>query len=141
MVRVVLGLLKGGAVGALIGWGALKLGIGAGAAAVACYALIGGLAGIIAGKPPWKQDTFWTSALKGLFGLVVGIALYFGARRLLGGTHAAFTTAWGIPDRPLVEVPLLLGPIIGAAWGIFVEIDDSVGGGDKAAAKAKPKAG
>jgi len=39
-------------------------------------------------------------------------------------------------------VPLLLGPIIGAVWGIFVEIDDSVGGADKdKAAKAKPKAG
>lgn len=131
MVRVVLGLLKGGAVGALVGWGALKLGVVGGAAAVACYGLIGGLAGIVAGKAPWRQETFWTPALKGLFGFAVGIALYFGARKLMGNLHAGFAASWGVPDRPVIELPVLLGPVVGALWGIFVEVDDSVGGSDK----------
>jgi hypothetical protein len=144
MGRVILGLLKGGLVGAALGALAFKLGVAGGLGAIVTYVVIGGAVGLLCGRPPWRQDTFWTSALKGLFGLAVGGGLYFLTRKLLGGTHAAFTAALGAPDRPLVEVPLLLGPLIGAAWGIFVELDDSSGpenrAGNKAASKpaAKP---
>jgi hypothetical protein len=139
MVRVVLGLLKGALVGAALGWAALKLGVGGGAAAFLTYALIGGVAGMVCGKPPWRQDTFWTSALKGLFGVGVGIGLYLLGRKLLGGAHVALPAALGAPpDRSIAELPILLGPVIGAIWGTFVEVDD--GGGAKAAAdKSKPK--
>ncbi len=128
MGRVILGLLKGGAVGAAIGVGAFKLGIGGGVLAVAAYALVGGLVGILCGKPPWRQDTVWTTALKGIFGAVVGGLLYWGAGKLLGGTHVAFAAKLGVPDRPLVDLPVLIAPLIGAAWGAFVELDD---GGSK----------
>jgi hypothetical protein len=142
MVRVVLGLLKGGVVGAALGWAALKLGVGGGAAAFLTYALIGGVAGMVCGKPPWRQDTFWTSALKGLFGVGVGIGLYLLGRKLLGGAHVSLPAALGAPpDRSIAELPILLGPVIGAIWGTFVEVDD--GGGAKAAAdksKTKPTA-
>ena len=140
MGRVILGLLKGGVVGGLFGALALKLGVTGGAAAVVTYAIIGAAAGIVCGRPPWRQDTFWTSALKGLFGLAVGVGLNFLARKLLGGAHLAFTAKLGAPDQPLVDVPLVLGPVIGAVWGIFVEIDDSAGPDKGGAAKAKPKA-
>jgi hypothetical protein len=135
MGRVILGLLKGGVVGAALGALAFKLGVAGGLAAVVLYALVGGAAGLLCGRPPWRQDTFWTSALKGLFGLAVGGGLYFLARKLLGGAHASFTAALGAPDRPLVEVPLLLGPAIGAIWGIFVEVDDSAGPENRAGNK------
>ena len=126
-------------VGAALGWAALKLGVGGGAAAFLTYALIGGVAGMVCGKPPWRQDTLWTSALKGLFGVGVGIGLYLLGRKLLGGAHVALPAALGAPpDRSIAELPILLGPVIGAIWGTFVEVDD--GGGAKAAAdKSKPK--
>ena len=138
MVRVVLGLLKGAVVGAAFGWAALKLGVGGGAAAFLAYALIGGVVGMVCGKPPWRQDTFWTSALKGLFGVGVGIGLYLLSRKLLGGLHVSLPAALGAsPDRSIAELPILLGPVIGAIWGAFVEVDD--GGGVKAADKSKTK--
>lgn len=142
MLRVVLGLLKGAVVGAALGWAALKLGVGGGAAAFLTYALIGGVVGMVCGKPPWRQDTFWTSALKGLFGVGVGIGLYLLSRKLLGGAHISLPAALGAPpDRSIAELPILLGPLVGAIWGAFVEVDD--GGGAKASAdksKTKPVA-
>jgi hypothetical protein len=137
-MRVVLGLLKGAVVGGALGWAAFKLGIAGGAAAFATYAVIGGLVGMVCGKPPWRQDTFWTSALKGLFGLAVGAGLYWVGRKLLGGVHIALPAALGAPpDRSFAELPILLGPLVGALWGGFVEVDD---GGSAAADKNKPKA-
>jgi len=136
VMRAVLGLLKGALVGGALGWAALKLGVGGGVAAFLTYALIGGLVGMICGKPPWRQDTFWTSALKGLFGVAVGIGLYWGGSKLLGGVHVALPAGLGAPpDRSVAQLPILLGPLIGALWGAFVEIDD---GGN--ADKNKPKA-
>jgi hypothetical protein len=140
MGRVILGLLKGGVVGAAIGAGAFKLGITGGLLAVVTYAVIGGVAGMLCGRPPWRQDTVWTTALKGIFGAVVGGALYWGAGKLFGGTHLAFVSKLGVPgDRPLIDIPLLLGPVVGALWGIFVEIDDGGSAGkDGAVKKGEP---
>ena len=56
MGRVLLGLLKGGVVGALIGAGAFKLGIGGGVLGTVTYAVVGGLAGILCGRPPWRPS-------------------------------------------------------------------------------------
>jgi hypothetical protein len=143
MGRALLGLLKGGVIGALVGALALKLGVAGGPAAAVTYAVIGGLAGIVCGRPPWRQDTTWTSALKGLVGVGVGIGLYFLSRKLLGGAHLASASklVGAAADRPLVELPILLGPVVGALWGIFVEVDDSPGPAkspDKTADKKKP---
>jgi hypothetical protein len=138
MLRVVLGLLKGGVVGGALGWAALKLGVAGGAAAFATYALIGGLVGMVCGKPPWRQDTFWTSAIKGLVGIGVGIGLYLLGRKLLGGAHVSLPAALGAPpDSSIAELPILLGPLVGAIWGGIVEVDD--GGSAGAADKNKPQ--
>jgi hypothetical protein len=135
MLRVILGLLKGGVIGAAVGGLALQVGVGGGVVAVLTYAVIGGLVGILCGRPPWRQDTFWTSALKGIFGVGIGIGLYFLARKLVGGTHLSALTDLGLPDRPIGELPIVLGPVIGALWGIFVEVDDA-----GSAAKTDPAA-
>ena len=138
MLRVVLGLLKGAVVGGAIGWVALKLGVGGGAAAFATYAVIGALVGIVCGKPPWRQDTIWTPALKGIVGLGIGIGMYWLAGKVLGGVHIALPASLGVaPERSLAEVPLLLGPVIGAVWGLLIELDD----GGKAKAKDAGAAG
>ncbi|HZL20810.1 MAG TPA: hypothetical protein VFG23_23960, partial [Polyangia bacterium] len=120
-----------------VGVGAFKLGIAGGFLAVVAYALIGGLTGVVAGRPPWRQETVWTTALKGIFGALVGCGLYWAARKVLGGAHLAMVGRLGLPDRPLVELPALLGPLIGAVWGIFVEIDDGIGAKPAAAKPAR----
>jgi hypothetical protein len=140
MGRVIFGLLKGGIVGVAIGALALKLGVSGGISAVLIYAVIGAAAGVVCGRPPWRQDTFWTSLLKGIFGLLVGVGLYFLGHKLFGGAHAAFAAKLGVsPDAAIVDVPILFGPVIGAVWGMLVEIDDSVGSDSgKGNAPAKP---
>jgi hypothetical protein len=138
MGRVLFGLLKGGLVGALLGAGAFKLGIAGGFLGTVTYVLVGGLTGMLCGRPPWRQDTVWTTALKGIFGAVVGGALAWGAGKVLGGTHLALGGKLGLPDRPLVDLPVLLGPIIGAIWGAFVELDDG-GSSGKTDAQGKGK--
>jgi hypothetical protein len=127
MLRVFLGLIKGGIIGAAVGFGAWKLGLSTGALAFITLGLVGGLVGIFGGRPPWRQETIWTSVLKGAFGFLIGMALYWGARKLLGDMHLGFATGLGAPDRPIVELPFLLGPLLGILYGIFVEVDDSSG--------------
>ena len=82
----------------------------------------------------WRQETLFTPLLKGIFGFGIGALLYYGAHKLLGGAHLAFATGLGAPDKPLLEVPFLFGPLIGIIWGAFIEVDDSGSGKAKAAA-------
>ena len=106
MLRLVLGLLKGAVVGGALGFAALKLGVGGGAAAFVTYALIGGLVGMVCGKPPWRQDTFWTSALKGIGGLWSGRCCTGCGSKLLGGIHVSLPASLGAPpDRSIAELP------------------------------------
>lgn len=139
MGRLLLGIFKGGAIGAAVGWAALKVGVAGGFGAAVTYALIGGLVGLVCGKPIWRQETIWTSILKGLFGVAAGLGLNYLSHKLLGGMQVSFAASLGAPaDRALVDIPLLLGPLVGAIPGIFFEIDDAAG--STPAAPAKPKA-
>jgi hypothetical protein len=140
MLRVVLGLIKGGIIGAAVGFGAFRLGLAGGALGFIVYAAVGALVGVLGGRPPWRQETLWTSLIKGLFGLLVSMGLYWGARKLLGQTHLSFATGLGAPDQPLVDLPFLLAPIIGAIYGIFVEVDDA-GGSTSAPSAGAPSGG
>jgi hypothetical protein len=140
MFRLVLGILKGAVVGAAVGVGAWKLGLAGGALAFAAYGLVGALVGVVCGKPIWRQETLWTPLLKGIFGFAIGSGLYWGARKLFGGAHLAFASGFGAPDRPFVEIPYLVGPLIGLIYGAFVEVDDS-SGAKEAAAKSATKPG
>jgi len=127
MLRVVLGLLKGGLIGAAVGYGAFRLGISGGVLGYAMCGVVGALVGVLGGRPPWRQETFWTSILKSVFGLLVALGLCWVGHKFLGDFHLAFATGLGAPDKPLVDVPFLLGPAIGALYGIFVEVDDNTG--------------
>jgi len=91
------------------------------------------LVGLICGKPLWKQETIWTPILKALFGAGVGLGLSILGRKFLGSTFVSISAIPGALVHPLGEVPALLAPIVGAAYGIFVEFDD---GAD--AAKSNP---
>jgi hypothetical protein len=146
MMRLVLGILKGAIVGAVVGAGAWKVGLAGGALAFVVYGIVGALVGVVCGKPLWRQETLFTPLLKGIFGFAIGVGLFYGAHKLFGAAHLALATGFGAPDRPFIEVPFLVGPLIGLIYGAFVEVDDSTTGGSSAAggkggaAKATPPA-
>jgi hypothetical protein len=124
MLRVLLGILKGGVVGAAVGFAATKVGLGSGVAAWLVYGLIGFLVGIVCGKAIWRHDTLVTPLLKGIFGFLLGMGLYWLARKTLSGVPAPLTTPFFGPNDKIAAIPLLLGPAIGILYGIFVEVDD-----------------
>jgi hypothetical protein len=139
MLRVFLGILKGGVVGAAVGFAATRVGFGTGAAAWLVYGLIGFLVGIICGKAIWRHDTLVTPLLKGIFGVLLGMGLYWLAGKALGGMRLSLSGKLGMgisAETPVVSIPLLLGPVIGILYGIFVEVDD--GERKKAAEATKP---
>ena len=125
MLRVLLGIFKGAIVGGAIGYAATQLGVQAGPMAYATYAVVGFVVGLVCGKAVWRQETLWTPALKGLFGALVSMGLYWGATKVLGGVSPPFALE-GVfeADRPLIKIPLLLAPALAIVYGIFVEIDD-----------------
>lgn len=136
-MRLILGLIKGGLIGAALGYGAFRLGLGAGATGYLVYGAIGFAVGLLCGRPFWRQDTIWTSVVKGVFGLLVSMGLFWVAHRFLGGLRVPLPASLGVPeDRPLVGVPFVLGPAIGILYGIFVEVDD--GGSSAAPAGGSP---
>jgi phosphotransferase system glucose/maltose/N-acetylglucosamine-specific IIC component len=75
-MRVVSGLLKGGLIGFCVGALSWRIGM-TGLPGFVDYGLIGALVGILGGRPPWRQETIWTPLLKGIFGVVVGVGLYW----------------------------------------------------------------
>jgi hypothetical protein len=123
-MRVVSGLLKGGLIGLCVGALSWRIGM-TGLPGYIDYGIVGALVGILGGRPPWRQDTIWTPLLKGIFGIVIGIGLYWVAHKFLYGVRLDFAVKLGAPDKPIPDVPVVLGPMIGALWGILVELDDS----------------
>ncbi len=135
-MRVLLGLIKGGVLGAAVGFGAMKLGIGRGASGYLVYGVVGFLVGIVCGKAIWRQETLITPVLKGFFGCLIGISLYWVANKVLGGVTVPLPSALGLPDGPLLDLPVLFAPIVGILYGVLVEVDD---GERKGSAASTPK--
>jgi len=109
-VAIVLGLIKGGALGAgaayLATRGILPLWLLA--------AIVGVLAGAIAGRAPWRGAAWIATILKAGIGFLVG----WGGYRLV---------LWlGFQNQPYIWLPAL-----GALWSLLIEIDDAVGGSEE----------
>jgi hypothetical protein len=136
MGRIFLGFLKGGLLGAILGYAGSAAGLVSGPLAVVLYAAIGGVVGLFCGRPLWRQETIFTPILKALFGAGVGVGLAFLARKVLGTAVVSIAAIPGSVGHPISEVPALLGPLVGAIYGIFVELDD---GGASPAAPAPAK--
>jgi hypothetical protein len=125
MVRVLLGLIKGAIVGLALGYGATRLGVASGPLAFATYAAVGFVVGLVGGKAFWRHETLWTPAIKGIVGAVICVGLYWVASKFLGGVQVALPAMPGVPtDRPLVQLPVAVAPILAVIYGIFVEVDD-----------------
>ena len=142
MGRLVFGILKGGVVGAAIGYLASRAGVTTGLLAILVYAAIGAAVGLVCGRPLWRQDTIWTPVLKALFGIGVGVAAAFLGHRFLGGFNLAIPAIPESMRRPVSDVPALFGTLVGVIYGAFVEIDDAgPAGGSKPPSASKPAPG
>ena len=123
--RLLLGLIKGAAVGAGLGYGAYAVGLG-GSFEWLMYGLVGLVVGFLVGRPFWshlldKGSTVWVSILKGIVGFGVGAGL--GA--LVGRLEIGLEVAIAGEARPILEWPFLVGGAVGGLYGAFVEVDDS----------------
>jgi hypothetical protein len=132
-MKLLLGLVKGAAVGVAIGFGAYYLGMRGGFNWIT-YGLVGAIVGLVVGRPIWthlkgKDTTFVTSILKSVFGYLVGIGIYAIIAKAWGGMNITISGE----EHNLYNWQPIMGGVIGALYGGFIEMDDS---GDK---KAKAK--
>jgi hypothetical protein len=142
MVKLLLGLVKGLVIGAAVGYGAFALyQQGIAPADWLTYGLIGAVVGLLVGRPIWKnifdkESTAWISVLKSIFGFGLGVGLYFLIDKAWGGGEP-FTISF-LDDKPykLQHWTPIFGGVIGAVYGAFVELDDSLDD-SKAADKKK----
>jgi hypothetical protein len=146
VVKLLLGLVKGLIIGAAVGYGAFALDLGGGFHWVT-YGLIGALVGLLVGRPIWslimdKNATSWISILKAVFGFGIGCGIYALVAYVWGGFDVEVSfLADG--SRKFQDWQPLFGAALGAVYGAFVELDDSLDDSkSKGAApkKALPKA-
>ncbi|MBA3540778.1 MAG: hypothetical protein H0T79_14295 [Deltaproteobacteria bacterium] len=127
MLKLLIGLLKGAVIGGAVGFGAFALKNSSGFGnAWLTYGVVGALVGLLCGKPIWslvrdKNSTNIIAILKAAFGFGVGCGLY-----------AIIAKAWSpsalmVGGYDVFSWPVSLGAAIGAVYGGFVELDDSVG--------------
>ena len=138
MIGLLLGILKGGVIGAGMGYAATQLGITSGFLAIMVYGAIGAVVGLFCGRPLWRQDTIWTSILKAVFGFALGVGAAYAGRKWLGGVHLPLSFVPGSTEHALPQVPTLFGAAIGIIYGVLVEVDDASGGGGAKAASGNP---
>ncbi len=139
MLKLLVGLLKGAAIGGAVGYGAFALFNSTGFSNNwLTMGLIGALVGLFVGRPLWallkdKNQTNIIAILKAAFGFGVGCGLY----ALIAKAWAPDPNMLVIGDFHLLYWPPTVGAAIGGVYGGFVELDDSIGD-DTAAAKRKP---
>lgn len=131
--RLALGLVKGLLIGGGIG-AALHFGVGwTAATGLLAYLLamgVGATTGVLTGKPPWRQNAWIESVLKGVAGVGVGALLYW-----LASNWGQFELPLAIPGvaegASWTEVPMLTAAGIGGVFGTLVELDNTDDAKDK----------
>ncbi|HEY5927001.1 MAG TPA: hypothetical protein VIV11_35180 [Kofleriaceae bacterium] len=141
MVKLLVGLLKGAAIGGAVGYGAFALANATGFGnAWLTYGLIGAFVGLLVGRPIWallkdKNTTNIIAIIKAAFGFGVGCGLY----AIVAKAWAPDPNLLVVSEYPLLYWPPTLGAAIGAVYGGFVELDDSIGDDKKKPAKQLAK--
>jgi hypothetical protein len=127
--RLLLGIVKGLALGVLVGaifHFALGWAMAPGLSGYLIAMGTGATAGIVAGRPPWRREAWLEGALKAVVGLLLGLGLHWLAR-----TYAAWALPfdlWGVPEgTPWTDAPLLYAPVVAAFYGALVELDNAPG--------------
>ncbi len=126
VLRLVLGLLKGGIIGAVVGFGANTLSWTGGFHWLT-YGLVGALVGLFVGRPVWshlmdKSSTVVVSVIKAVVGYGIGVGLFAIVAKAWGG----FDLSISGETHNVYDWQYVLGAAIGALYGAFVELDDAV---------------
>lgn len=132
-LRIPFGLVKGALVGAALGtglWAIFRTGAPT-FVEYLFYALVGSVAGVVCGQPPWRKGAWLASILKAVVGVGVGIGFYVLASKFFDPTIPIPLFAPG--HQNLTDEYFVFAPIVGALYGLLVELDD---GGQSASAKA-----
>jgi hypothetical protein len=128
--RLLIGIVKGLIVGALVGFGLVKLGFAAPGAVLAylAAALTGVLIGLIAGKPIWAKDAKIEAGMKAFVGALLGAGLMYAARRFLTMPVPLSLGPLGAPNLALGEGASTPGTIGGLAITSLAAIAALLGG-------------
>ena len=127
MVKLLVGLLKGGVIGGAVGYGAYALADATGFGnAWLTYGVIGALVGLLVGRPLWslirdKNATTWIGVLKAAVGFGIACGIYAIIRKAVDPSPLM------IANYDAFSWPPMLGGAIGALYGAFVEVDDAWG--------------
>jgi hypothetical protein len=135
MLRVLVGLIKGGLVGGGIGYGIRHLGLGGGPISYLGCALVGAVVGVVAGRAPWRAETLWTPVVKMVVGALIGAGLCAAGLHLLPDRSFTLPEVGQVGLRSSEALALLAGVL----YGVFVEVDD--GGAAPAPVPAKERGG
>jgi hypothetical protein len=124
MLRLLLGVLKGGVIGGALGYGLEQAGLGwlAVDQGWLVYGVVGFLVGFFVGRPFWshladKKSTVWTSILKGAVGFGFGAGVWALVAKVAGNP-----SAFGMP--PLTHALPVFAGAVGVIYGAWVEFDD-----------------
>ncbi len=120
-------MLKGLVLGGALGYGAYALGMDGGWNWIT-YGVIGAMVGLFVGKPLWtmildKKSTTVVGMLKAIFGFGIGVGLYALVAKAWGGFQLSLLD-WH--DQFVWNIQPLFGGAVGAIYGGFVEVDDSL---------------
>lgn len=140
MLRLLLGLIKGGVLGGVIGYGAFAMRLH-GVMNWITYGLIGVAVGFLVGKPVWahlraKGGTIFTPLLKAIFGFGITCGIYALVAKVWGG----FDLEIAGETRRIYDWQYIMGPMVGAIYGAFVELDDAGDPTPPAKSKKLPQA-
>jgi len=127
-IGLVKGLLLGAALGAAFHFG-LRWTSAEGLLGYLLAMGSGATAGVFAGSPPWKQDSWIETVLRAVAGLAIGAGLFYGAGTWL---HLAlpFRVAGVARGTALETAPLFFLPLVAAFFGALVELDNAPDEGD-----------
>lgn len=128
--RLLIGIVKGLIVGALLGFGLVKLGMIAPGAVVAylAAAMTGVLIGLVAGKPIWAKDAKIEAGMKAFVGALLAVGLMYSVRRWLTMPVPFSLDALAAPNPSLGEAPGSTGTIGGLAITSLATIAAILGG-------------
>lgn len=137
--RLALGLGVGGTVGLAVAGGlhfALGLKIAAGLLMYLLAMGVGATAGVLAGKPPWRQEAWLESILKAVAGLAFGALITW-----LATSYVPWSlpfAALGLPtDARLAQILLVMLPLVGGLFGALVGLDNTAEGEKKQPKRAR----
>jgi hypothetical protein len=120
-------MLKGLVLGAAIGYGAFALGMDGGWNWIT-YGVVGAVVGLLVGRPLWalildKKATTVVGMIKAVFGFGIGVGLYAIVAKAWGGFQLSLLD-WH--QQFVWNIQPVFGAAVGAIYGGFVELDDSL---------------